>query len=870
MKINRVSQKDHPKISWKNSFFMNIYYFFCFYRLLASIIIGLAFSILLFLIVMDLMIPSQLSSIDYKTTLKLFDQLQQANRHQDAINLMEYKGKILDDSPEEIVYKSRLADSYYHVGDYSKAEKMYLDIWNLLPKFIKEYGDSEDADVQFSKQALYYATARIIYLFYEKIGDVNNQLKFYHIYKKYYYGAQQEIDRFVAKAYNEKECFSTLDIAIPKELIQYDSIVVSYYQNKELAIRSMGKYVDKTLGNQQYPPRYKVKCLNQLIKWDFENGKEIDAYPRILQAVDQIKQMNVLAECEDLGELSDYCFRIHDLSMSKVLFKKYQKFLDRYHDKNDYEYIVNYVRGFRFQEAEGDWDGLISDLQLYCEGMKKQIALNLPSMTEEQREHFAQQFDVAYNYAFHVLQKHPTPELANLCFDNITFKTGLLLRSNLSIRHSIENMRDPEILKKYNELGDLRKNLSYQEISGKKLFNQKDEIQKKIDDIEKELALKCTDFKTKNELENQDYHQVQKSLDSGEALVNLVENEGQLFALMLKHKGDVSYIPMGKLADIQSQLQRPIFEIYHDPGLTQKLLGKVLDAAAGIHTLYYVPKGIYNQIAVGALYMGNNKYVCDTRQLKLLSNPMDIKTAKPFNLSAISHGATLWGGIDYGPGSVTLPAVKRQAIKRGETLSNLPYAYNEVMDISALFRAKNVRNRVYTGKYATEAAFKSRSKLKNSIIHISTHGFFKDNAPNKNPMLESGLFFAGANRYWCNDTLQLSPYADDGILRSAEIATLNLADCSLVVLSACETGLGYSNSSEGVYGLQRAFKLAGAKQILMSLWAVDDRATDMLMTGFYQGLLRGEDADEALQKSKAHLRKMYPSPEDWGAFVLLH
>ena len=870
MKINRVSQKDHPKISWKNSFFMNIYYFFCFYRLLASIIIGLAFSILLFLIVMDLMIPSQLSSIDYKTTLKLFDQLQQANRHQDAINLMEYKGKILDDSPEEIVYKSRLADSYYHVGDYSKAEKMYLDIWNLLPKFIKEYGDSEDADVQFSKQALYYATARIIYLFYEKIGDVNNQLKFYHIYKKYYYGAQQEIDRFVAKAYNEKEWFSTLDIAIPKELIQYDSIVVSYYQNKELAIRSMGKYVDKTLGNQQYPPRYKVKCLNQLIKWDFENGKEIDAYPRILQAVDQVKLMNVLAECEELGDLSDYCFRIHDLSLSKVLFKKYQRFLDRYHDKNDYEYIVNYVRGFRFQEAEGDWDGLISDLQLYCEGMKKQIALNIPSMTEEQREHFAQQFDVAYNYAFHVLQKHPTPELANLCFDNITFKTGLLLRSNLSIRHSIENMRDPEILKKYNELGDLRKNLSYQEISGKKLFNQKDEIQKKIDDIEKELALKCTDFKTKNELENQDYHQVQKSLDSGEALVNLVENEGQLFALMLKHKGDVSYIPMGKLADIQSQLQRPIFEIYHDPGLTQKLLGKVLDAAAGIHTLYYVPKGIYNQIAVGALYMGNNKYVCDTRQLKLLANPMDIKTAKPFNLSAISHGATLWGGIDYGPGSVTLPAVKRQAIKRGETLSNLPYAYNEVMDISALFRAKNVRNRVYTGKYATEAAFKSRSKLKNSIIHISTHGFFKDNAPNKNPMLESGLFFAGANRYWCNDTLQLSPYADDGILRSAEIATLNLADCSLVVLSACETGLGYSNSSEGVYGLQRAFKLAGAKQILMSLWAVDDRATDMLMTGFYQGLLRGEDADEALQKSKAHLRKMYPSPEDWGAFVLLH
>lgn len=113
---------------------MNIYYFFCFYRLLASIIIGLAFSILLFLIVMDLMIPSQLSSIDYKTTLKLFDQLQQANRHQDAINLMEYKGKILDDNPDEIEYKLKLADSYYHVGDYSKAEKCILIYGNCFQR----------------------------------------------------------------------------------------------------------------------------------------------------------------------------------------------------------------------------------------------------------------------------------------------------------------------------------------------------------------------------------------------------------------------------------------------------------------------------------------------------------------------------------------------------------------------------------------------------------------------------------------------------------------------------------------------------------------------------------------------------------------
>lgn len=91
-----------------------------------------------------------------------------------------------------------------------------------------------------------------------------------------------------------------------------------------------------------------------------------------------------------------------------------------------------------------------------------------------------------------------------------------------------------------------------------------------------------------------------------------------------------------------------------------------------------------------------------------------------------------------------------------------------------------------------------------------------------------------------------------------------------MVLSACETGLGFSDSSEGVYGLQRAFKLAGAKNILMSLWEVDDRATTILMTNFYRNLLLGKDANTALEISKQAVRTQYPSPRDWGAFVLLN
>ena len=162
------------------------------------------------------------------------------------------------------------------------------------------------------------------------------------------------------------------------------------------------------------------------------------------------------------------------------------------------------------------------------------------------------------------------------------------------------------------------------------------------------------------------------------------------------------------------------------------------------------------------------------------------------------------------------------------------------------------------------------------LLHISTHGFFIDDVEesNSNPMRSSGLLFAGANEYWTNDSLyQEQKYlksGDDGILRSDEISIMDLNGCELVVLSACQTGLGYNHVSEGVYGLQRAFKLAGAKRILMSLWDVSDFHTSLLMQYMYTHLIEGDDFEIALSKSKNELRSQYNSPIYWGGFVLLN
>lgn len=872
MKINRVKGKNEKEMSRKGSFFMNIYYFLVLYRYIALLILGLALSAFIFLLVLDFLAPNELSAIDRKATLKLFNELQEANRHQDAILLMEYKGNtVLKDSPLEIEYKSKLADSYIHVGDYSKAEKMLIDVQNHSSEYLKDL--DEDILKKYPQMDVFlnFSLARTVYQFYEKVGDRKNQKKYFNIYKSYYDQCDDKIDSLSIVIYNDRTWFHKMSTLNSKELITYDSIVVASFDNEEKAIELMSRFVNQVIDRNEFGPSYKVKCLNKLIGWQLNNDKVTEAYVNIARAVDLVRNMKFVDEYVHLGELSDYCYQIHDIETSKSLFKKYQQFLDERYEKSDFEYLSNYARSFRYLEAENKWEQLNDELEEYCIGMRRQIALNIPSMTEDQREFFAEKFDIAYNYAFHLLQVHPNDRLADLCFDNVSFKNGLLLRSNRTIENSILALNDPEVEKKYQELKECRLNLMYQSVSKKTFFNNREKTEARIDELEKELALKCTDFKTKNDIEQNSHSSLQSKLTKDETIVEMIECNNDLCALILDEKKHVTYIPIGNLSQIQDKLQRPIFEIYHDETLTDIIWNKIAQVVKGKKTVFYVPVGLFNQLAVGALYVGDNQYLSDNYDMRLLSNPSDIIERHPLDLTASTTKISLWGGIDYGMNAdIVQKKQNRSAIYRGETLSNLRYAFREVTNISQMLSGNNIKNTVFSSNNATEKAFKERTREKDYIIHVSTHGFFNEKSDLHNSMMESGLFFAGANKYWSNDSISLEWGEEDGILRAAEIAQLNLSGCSLVVLSACETGLGFSDTSEGVYGLQRAFKLAGADMVLMSLWEVDDQATAMLMTEFYKNLLAGKDVDNALELGKRAVRRQYPSPEDWGGFVLLH
>lgn len=134
------------------------------------------------------------------------------------------------------------------------------------------------------------------------------------------------------------------------------------------------------------------------------------------------------------------------------------------------------------------------------------------------------------------------------------------------------------------------------------------------------------------------------------------------------------------------------------------------------------------------------------------------------------------------------------------------------------------------------------------------------------PMLRSGLMLSGGNRAWQGETIPET--VEDGVLTAREISRMDLRGTDLVVLSACETGLG-EVSSEGVFGLQRSFKQAGVQTLVMSLWEVSDEATRYMMTEFYSGLLSGKEKRVAFLEAKQKCKEKFPEPQYWAAFIML-
>ena len=288
-----------------------------------------------------------------------------------------------------------------------------------------------------------------------------------------------------------------------------------------------------------------------------------------------------------------------------------------------------------------------------------------------------------------------------------------------------------------------------------------------------------------------------------------------------------------------------------------------------------------NKVNFGAISCGA-KRLGDVYQLASISTLNSLFQRDCVKDSA-KKSIALFGGIDY---ETSISVNKKNVQDTSKTkldrsgFDYLPETLNEVTDISDLL-AGVMNTTVYSGQKATESQFKLLSRHSPSVIHISTHGFYLKGKGLKAPffknlslsskitykMSKCGLLFSGANNAW--NGIYAQDVEEDCILTAAEVEKMDLSDTELVVLSACDTGLGDCESIDGVYGLSRAFKIAGAHTIVMTLWKVNDLVTKEFMCEFYGQIKEGLEYHEAFRIAQKRLRLKYQDPLLWAPFVII-
>jgi len=331
-----------------------------------------------------------------------------------------------------------------------------------------------------------------------------------------------------------------------------------------------------------------------------------------------------------------------------------------------------------------------------------------------------------------------------------------------------------------------------------------------------------------------------------------------------------------------------------------QLIWQPLDALLkNVQTIYYSPSGLLHQIAFTAL-PSKDGVLLDRYQLHQVSSTR-ILANRTDALAVVPKSAALFGDIPYNASVSELRQVAMQAgLKpRGnvDTLSYLRQKYlreensyfgilktkDEVVTIASQLRKNQISVNLFIGNQALEEQFKELGMggvLSPSILHVATHGFFLgdttiisgeeslEEITVVDALARSGLAFAGANRL-LKDESDVSQDLEDGILLASEAAQMNLQNTQLVVLSACETGLGEVQGSEGVYGLQRSIREAGAQFLIMSLWSVDDDATVALMKEFYNNwITKKQNIRDAFTHAQKTMRENH-IPYEWAGFVLI-
>ncbi len=528
-------------------------------------------------------------------------------------------------------------------------------------------------------------------------------------------------------------------------------------------------------------------------------------------------------------------------------------------------------------------------------------------LSEKEKGSFSSTFEDNINsFNLFALAYYDTqPRISQTIYNNQLRTKALLLQSNNQLRERVWRSNNKKLKAQYEELKIQREHLAnLYKLSDAQIKTQKinlDSINEAANALEKEVLATSEKYKANHEKQMPTWQAVQKKLKPNEVAVEVVRisDESKVYYAMLIVSQQTKEQPVLIRLDSGHYLEneglmfyRNAIQLEIEDTLSYKNYWLPLmqnPALKGIKKLYFSADGVYNSININTLYNPESKkYVIDELELILLTNTNELlleKSKQSNNNSAMLYGFPDYtvaqnNSIEYETDENGQPQTLERFFTFGGKISVLPGTKAEIESISQTLRNQNAKYEVYMLREASEDNIKKIQSP--SVLHVATHGFFLSNREMmslskraaENPLFRSGLLLAGAEGGMLQPNMSIenllsqdSTY-EDGILTAYEAANLQLQGTKLVVLSACETGLGEVKNGEGVYGLQRAFKVAGAEGIMMSLWKVDDATTQELMTLFYR-FAQKKTTRQAFEAAQLELRKKNPQPYHWGAFVFL-
>ena len=629
----------------------------------------------------------------------------------------------------------------------------------------------------------------------------------------------------------------------------------------------------------------------QVVKYTFDTSKVIEgdkAFKKCLHLSEKCFGANSIQYGVDLCWYAMFKFYSMQDEQSIELMQKGIELLSRFEKyEKDYLFYLSQLSTMCF--IFKNYELAYSYNKQYYTRTKKFLTTNLPNLIDWQREALWTPIQENISHSIAAATETNSSLFLKLAYNLTLLEKGLLLHCSNNITNAIKqskNIELQEIHKQIQQEKDKLLNTLEQ--------NKIDAIRNRIDSLLRVELNKVIEFDILEGLVDIEWTDVCDNLKEGDVAIEFVSYPTQdcisYAALVLNSNSTAPQcIPLFNDKELRKyHLDDNIEYDYLNSDLYKVIWNKLETyALKDAKNIYFAPCGVLHKIAIESLIDKRGQYASEKWNLHRLTSTRQLVLTSP---KTEYRSAVLYGGLTY---SMGIKELEEAAILRSG-VNYLTETKTEVSEIKELLEKRSIDCKLKTGEKGTEESFFSLSSTNINILHLATHGFFwtKDNESNytnvkfslllhnsstfESALLRSGLLLSGANIALREK--EISKGIKDGILTAHEISSLDFEGLDLVVLSACQTALG-EISGEGVYGLQRGFKLAGAQSILMSLWKIDDTATKLLMIEFYKNYLSGETKTKSLLKAQKAVRNFkgfingekrnFSNPKYWAGFIML-